>query len=210
MGTQIVKPEVLADIPQTDIARPELETALTLLERDAVALPALRERANSITITDADTYAQVGAVLSEVRTIKETPKDRLGSFYTVVRRVITFLDTQSNKVKNACTEIEGICLPKMKAWEQRESAEAKEENAKPAIPSVPGYRRSTTYHATFDKPEDFDKMLKRFFTTKSRDERTYLRKFMTWDDKELNKEAREVKDPKALEKKIPGCRAWSA
>jgi len=225
--TETDRPAVLDVIPSPsmEIPKRDWDNSCAALDQDAAVLPQLRAKAESIKVVDEATYAEMGAVLTQVRLIKQAPLNRLGWVDTIIKRARGLYDQACNRVKNECTMIEDICKKELKTWEFREAPAAKAEEkqtnkarakdglppveVKPNIPKIEGYRRSTTYKATFDKSEDFDKMLRRFFTTKSRDERTYLRKFMTWDEKELNAEARDVKDPKELMKRIPGVRAWA-
>lgn len=225
--TEIVhRPEVLSPIPPTELDRASLQNALDELVRDSDGLDALYANARAIEITDAVTYAQCGQYLSEARAVKPAPQNRLGNFYMLVRRVLTFLDTNANRVKNRIAEIEAVCLSKMKPYEQKELEETKKEQAavnkvatkkglpevtvKPALPSVAGYRRSTTYHATFDTPADFDKLLRAWKNSKDKQTWEYLRKFLTFDEKKLNEEARELKDPALMMRKIPGVRSWQS
>jgi len=219
--------EVVIHLPETSISPKDLMESIKLLDMDSRVLPGLKARALSIpnVIDNAETYAEAGAILTEERLLKESPTNRLGWFDTFLQRARGFYNEHAQKFTNQCTEIESILKPKLKTWEFQERPAAKADVQKtnkarakeglppivvaPAISKIPGYRASITYKATFDSPEDFDKLLKVWKNTKNKTEWAYLRQFITFNEKKLNGEARDVKNPKDLMKRIPGSRAWS-
>jgi len=193
-------------LPPTDLSRSELQDALVALEHDAIPLTQLKERARTVAQilpkeATQENYAEMGAALSEARLIKQTPTNRLGNFYMIVRRVLTYLDTQSNKTKNAVTEIEAIALPWLKAFEQRERAEAKKEGAAPALPTLPGYRKTVNYRAQVTDA-------KKFLAAYRKEPRGPLAEFVIIDEQALNKRAREMKDSKAFMAVYKYTSAW--
>ena len=201
-------------LPPTDLSRSELQDALVALEQDASPLPQLKERARTVAQIlpkDAtqENYAEMGAALSEARLIKQTPTTRLGNFYMIVRRVLAYLDTQSNKTKNAVTEIEAIALPWMKSFEQHERSEtAKEQKqmgdgavVKPNLPTVAGYRKTVNYRAQVTDA-------KKFLAAYRKEPRGPLAEFVTIDEAALNKRAREMKDSKAFMRLYKYTSAW--
>jgi len=223
VDTQIVPRQDAIPIPELEVSRPDVFTAIAETDKDSAALVALRARAESIEVTDVTTYSQLGSVLTEVRLIN--PDSHWTRLDTFIKRLRAFYDMQVNRPKNERTLIENIIKPKLKAWEQAELEATKKEQVsinktnakeglpeatvKPALPSIGGYRRSTTYHATFDTPADFNKLLKAWKNAKNKAVWEYYRQFITFNAKVLNEEARAIKDPKQLAKNIPGCRAWS-
>jgi hypothetical protein len=220
--TEVLHPAEIVPLPELEISRPAVLTAIEETEKDNLTLASLRPQAESIQVVDVATYSQLGSVLTQVRLVD--PASHWSKLDTFIKKLRAFYDMQVNRAKNERTLIEDICKKKLKAWEQRElpAAEAEEKQVnkarekqglppvevKPNLPSIGGYRRSTIYKATFDKPSDFDKLLKAWKNAKNKAVWVFYRQFITFDAKRLNEEAREVKDPKALAKAIPGCRAW--
>ena len=228
MPTEIVRPEV-SEFLQLAESSPKLGETLQTVENLTVQLPALRTKAweTQVKFPDREGYQAIGAVLTEVRGLKKQGEAHLSPFETLVSRVQTFLRTARQKHTNQCTEIEGIIIPKMKAWERAETeATAKEQKqedkraektGQPAgtvehnIPATSGYRRSTLYRV---EVTDANTLLHAYFKAasdkKTREQAVYLRQFITIDEQKLAKVFREdVKDPKVFMKQTPGVKAWT-
>lgn len=75
----------------------------------------------------------------------------------------------------------------------------------PALPKVPGIKNQTYYKCSVFNAA---LIIERFVKGEPA-EREFLRRFITVDEQEIGKYARELKDPKAAEKAVPGCRFWS-
>lgn len=208
---------------------PKVAETLATVEKLTAQLPPLKQQAQSaeVTFPNREGYQAVGAVLTEVRALKKQGEAHLSPFEVLVSRVSTFLRTARQKHVNACTEIEGIILPKMKAWERAELAETQKEQKQvekqaaktgaPAptvqhnIPTTAGYRRSTLYRV---EVTDANTLLHAYFkaaqSAKTREQAIYLRQFITIDEQKLAKVLREdVKDPKQFMKQTPGVKAWT-
>ena len=71
----------------------------------------------------------IGSVLSEVRNLRKQGEARYQPFNLIVDRVRSFLKTNLQKHTNACEEVESLCRPKMKAFEQAELEATKKEQA---------------------------------------------------------------------------------
>jgi hypothetical protein len=219
--------EQTAEIIPTRILPPDdldkLGIAVREVEDLSAQLPPLREKAKSIPVKwpDREHYLAIGAVLTEVRNLRKQGEAKFAPFDLIVQRVKDWLRTKKQAHTNACEEIEAICKPKMKLFEQAEAeAAAKEQKqinekrerrgeevvtVKPSIPSVGGYRRSTVYKV---EVIDADKLLKMWANTKSLKHRAFLRKFITLSHTALADEAREMKDPEKFMHLIPGVRCW--
>jgi len=125
MATQITKPQQINVIPATDL--PGLQSAIAEMESQCAVLPVLREKVNSIVVTDAGTYAQLGQWVAEATAIKKVPDFKLGSFLSMARRVVDWLRTEQNKHINAAEEIIGLGKGKMADYKRRETALAQAE-----------------------------------------------------------------------------------
>lgn len=226
MTTELVRPEV-SEFSQLAETAPKVAETLHTVEALTVQLPPLRTKALGFPmLPDREGYQALGAILTEVRGLKKQGEAHLSPFETLVSRVQTFLRTARQKHSNACTEIEGIIIPKMKAWERAEleatKAEQKHEDKQAAktgqpagtvqhnIPATAGYRRSTLYRV---EVTDANTLLHAYFKAaankKTREEAVYLRQFITIDEQKLAKVFREdTKDPKMFMKQTPGVRAW--
>jgi hypothetical protein len=209
-------------IPAADLTG--LESALGDVDQLTTQLAPLRETAKTLEVKwpDRQAYAVVGSVLSEVRNLRKQGEARFQPFNLIVDRVRSFLKTNVQKHTNACEEVEALCRPKMKAFEQAELEAAKAEQAAinkkadkrgdapvtvaPAIPSVAGYRRSTRYEV---EVLDADKLLKQWVDASGK-HKAYLRQFITINHQRLGEEARKLKDPDRLMKLVKGIRAFTA
>jgi hypothetical protein len=207
-------------IPSTELTG--IEKALTSVEALTVQLEPLREKAKKLEVTwpNKEKYAEIGQVLSEVRNLRKQGEAHFAPFTVIVERVKTWLRTQIQKHTNACEEIDFICRTKMKEYERRELEETQKEQKQvdrkaerngepggkvaPNLPPVAGYRRSIVYRAEL---KDITVLLKAWAKGTPK-HRAYLERFLTVDEKALNAEAREVKDPEKLMKLLPGTRAW--
>lgn len=227
MATELVRAEV-SEFSQLAETAPKVAETLQTVDKLTAQLPPLMVKARSteVTFPDREGYQAVGAVLTEVRALKKQGEAHLSPFEVLVSRVATFLRTARQKHVNQCTEIEGVILPKMKAWEKAELAETQKEQkqmekqaaktGQPAptvqhnIPSTAGYRRSTLYRV---EVTDANTLIHAYFkaaqSAKTREQAVYLRQFITIDEQKLAKVFREdVKDPKQFMKQTPGIKAW--
>lgn len=165
-----------------------------------------------------ESYAQAGELLSKIRSIKKEGEAHWAPFNIKVERVRTFLKMKLTALTNRTQEGEAHLLPKMKDWEVAERSAAKKEekqenkqreqqgrppvSVKVDVPSTPGYRRTVTYKATV---ENEDKLLANWAKATGK-EKAYLRQFICANEQRLGREAREVKDCDALNKRVPGVK----
>lgn len=207
-------------IPSSEL--PGLEMALGDVEHLTGQLAPLRAKAADIRVQFPDRagYVAIGEVLSEVRNLRKMGEARFTPFDLIVDRVKSFLRTKKQQHSNACEEIDAVCRAKMKPWEYAELEAARQEQMElnkkaaktgaapvtvtPNVPSVGGYRRSTTYPV---EVLDADKLLAQWAGASGK-HRQYLRQFITIDHKKLGEESRRLRDPDKLMKLIKGIRAW--
>jgi hypothetical protein len=209
LETQIVKPE----LPSLEL--PNLETALATAADLSAQLIPMREKAQTLKVTDTASYQELGAILSESRNMRKTQIAPLFSpFNGIITRVKDFLKMKQQAAENTCQEIEAIALPKMKDWERQElEATAKEQKklgeevkVQPNLPSVGGYRRSTTYPVEVTDGRAILKAWYKAMKDRDRKRADFLQQFITHDEQALREYARELKDPAAFMKQIPGVK----
>ena len=94
----------------------------------------------------------------------------------------------------------------------KEEAEAKANfkpvEVKPNLPTIAGSRRHRNFFAEFT---DFPVLLEAWRQARNKgdmERAAFLRRFITGDEKELNKEARDTRDSKVMENAIPGIHAF--
>ena len=180
----------------------------------------LIDKAKNLKVTwpDKQSYEAAGAILSEVRNLKKQGETVWAPFNLKVERVRNFLKQKLMAHTNRVTECEALLLPKMHEWESAEKAAARKEEEKananrmkqgappakvlPDIPATAGYRRSTVWGAYV---EDEDKLLRAWVAAAGK-EKAYLRQFICANAKQLSIEARNVKKPAELMKRIPGVK----
>lgn len=133
-----------------------------------------------------------------------------------------WLKQHENAVANRCEQIEGIILPKMKAFELAEREAAKKEEAalnkgkkpeergrvEPSLPSVQGYRKTVNYPIEVTSTEEFVKAFIHAVHRKDRERVKFLAKFLVLDEKALGEHARNLKSPEEFMKQVPGVRCW--
>ena len=211
-------------IPSTDIDRDQLTATLASVESLTLQLAPLKSKARELVLDSPEKYAELGAVLTEVRGLMKQGKAQFAPFDAIVDRVRNFLRTKLLTHQNACVEIEGMCLSKMKTYQIEEkkasAVEEKRENkarakegeepitVKPNIPSVAGYRRTTNFKAEFTS---FDALLKEFRSLDARKDKerlVFLRQFIAPNEVALGRYARETKNPDKVQKTVPGVHAW--
>jgi len=206
-------------IPKIEFDSP-LETALATNDQFLTRLMPLKTQANSIEVIDADTYARLGAVLSEVRSIRKNEIAVLWAPFTgVVNRVRDFLKQKQAAADNLCEEIDGMCRAKLKAYEVKEKAAAAAEEkqlnkksetpveVKPNIPTVAGYRKSTTYPVMIEDPKAPKALLRALLRAyKSTDTKRlqFLSQFVMIDEKALASHARKTADVAKFNKEMHG------
>lgn len=195
---------------------PGIEGALATSDQLYPKIEALDFRWRKIEVKDADTYAEMGLALNEAVALRKEWELVYSPFKLIAKRVTDFLRTKEQRGTNRIQEIEANIRAKLKSYEaiERERAEKDAEktskavghpvDVKAALPSIGGYRKTVTYKAELI---DLKKFLAALRDAKG-ERRVYLMKFLTLDEKALNKEARDVKDPDELMKRIPGIRAW--
>jgi len=209
-GTTEIIPRLQFDSP--------LETALATNDQFAPRLLPLKDKAVRFEVKDAQGYAELGAILTEVRSIRKNEIIPLWSpFSGVVERVRDFLKMKRQAAENLCEEIDMICRGKLKTYEAAEAAAAKKEEkqvqkkdpdaqVKPNIPAVGGYRRSTTYPI---KVTDHKLLLKAWLKAhkdKDKERVQFLARFIVLDEKALGAYARELQNAEEFMKQIPGVK----
>lgn len=180
----------------------------------------LIEKAKNLKVTwpDKASYEAAGAILTDVRNLKKQGEALWAPFNLKVDRVRNFLKQKLQAHLNRVTEAEGHLLQPMKDWEIAEKSAAKKEEEKlnkqrerqgappvrvqAEVPATAGYRRSTVWGAYV---EDENKLLKAWADATGK-EKAYLRQFICANAKQLSLEARNVKKPAELTKRIPGVR----
>lgn len=217
-------------IPKLQFDSP-LENALATSDTFAPKLLPLKARALELkkqieemrgkgVLYDAQTYADFGAVLSEVRSIRKNEITVLWApFFAVVERVKDFLKVKRQAAENLCEEIDALCRGEMKTLEIAEKqATAKEQKqtdktnpgatVKPNIPAVSGYRRTTNYPITVDEPKALIRACLKAYKSGDTKRFQFLAQFIILDAKKIAEHARDLKDPVKFNKEIPGvtCR----
>jgi hypothetical protein len=177
-----------------------------------------KAKALKVTWPDKTSYESAGALLTEGRNLKKQGEALWAPFNLKVERVRNFLKQKLQAHTNRVNELEGYLLQPMRDWEIAEKNAARKEEEKlnkerekrgaspvsveANVPATAGYRRSTVWGAYV---EDFDKLLRAWVTATGK-EKIYLRQFICANEKQLSIEARNVKKPAELMKRIPGVR----
>ena len=214
MADNIQTKQSVSIIPSLEM--PGIENTLGVVEALTSTLAPFKSKVMQYKVSDSHSYAELGGILSEVRAIRKQGVSMLAPFEAIVDRVRDFLRTARLKHVNACEQLEGIILPKMKQYENDEREAAAKEQAqiekktgeevtvKPNLPTVAGYRKTVNYYAEI---EDFEKFM-RAYVLASPARRKFLVQFLTINEKKLAQYARDEKNEEVVMAMIPACRAW--
>ncbi len=115
-------------IPSSELTG--LENALAELDQEAAALTAIRLKAESLTVSTDEEYAQAGAMLVEIRAVKKIPAQKINPFLEITARVTTFLRNVRTQGEEKAAAIEKILLPKMTVYDERERLRTAQEQAR--------------------------------------------------------------------------------
>lgn len=210
-------------IPTTELSG--IESALAKADQFHAQLEPLFSKARTIIVVDQPTYSELGSVLSETRSIR---KNQIAPLYApfegIIQRAKDWLKQSRLGHDNLAEQIEGICVAKLKEFENAEREAAKKEAAKlnkgkapeecatvvPNLPTVAGYRKSVTYPVEVQSFEAFMKAYATAISKKDKPRAQFLREFLALDEKALAGYARELKDPEKFNREVPGCHCQKA
>jgi hypothetical protein len=209
----MIENNVVQIIPSTELTG--LETTIGQVEGLTAQVVALRDKARVMSCSNREEYSALLQVVADERILRKQGAAMFAPFTSIIDRAKSFVKTQAQKHDNACEELEAAAKPKLKDFERKELAETQKEQdelnkkrekrdlppveVKPALPTAAGYRRTTNYPIIIEDTVKFMRAAK-----KDKD----LLKFIILDFQALAKEARDLKDPEAFNKKYPGvfCR----
>lgn len=128
MDTEVKTPTAI--IPAMDTKG--LELALAELQQEALVLPELKAQADAMKVDTPQEYADAGALLLRVRSVRKVGAFKLGPFEEIVKRVAGFLKAERAKHESQVDAIDSILSDKMAAFKRREreaaAREAEREN----------------------------------------------------------------------------------
>jgi hypothetical protein len=124
MATKIVK--VNAELVPS-IKSEELSIALAELAKEAAALPKLKQEVDAQLVTNAQEYAEMGTLLTSVRSIGKVGAFKINPFLEVAARVTNFLRGERSKHEDAAAVIANTASTKMADYKRREREAAEAE-----------------------------------------------------------------------------------
>jgi hypothetical protein len=170
----------------------------------------LKKRAD-MAVTDQASFIESAQALLDfkcyIRAVEEHFEPELAPLEEKVTRIKLQMSVLISPVKQWLRGLD----ERRKSWASLERQAAEKEAKKlgvevvPSIPTVAGTRNQIHYYA---EVSDTAKFLRAYLKAKPK-EREFLSRFLTVDQQEVGKYARETKDNQAVEKAIPGSRAWS-
>ena len=125
MATKVVKAN--AELVPS-IKSEELSIALAELAREAAALPELKLKVDAQLVTNAGEYAEMGTLLTGVRSIGKVGAFKINPFLEVAARVTNFLRGERTKHEDVAAAIANTASTKMADYkrQEREAAEAEQ------------------------------------------------------------------------------------
>ena len=104
-----------------------LEVALAGLQREGLVLPELKSQAEAMKVETAQQYAEAGAMLVQVRSLRKAGTFRLGPFEEIVKRVAAFLKAERMKHEGQVDAIDATITEKMAEFKRKEREAAQKE-----------------------------------------------------------------------------------
>ena len=209
-------------VPSNPIVLDRWTDALSDMDKFEQSAIVLHEKAKAIEVKDADSFAQAGALIAEIKSNTAQSEACMEPFKLKVRRVLDFIQQRFNRNKNRGEEARGILNVKMGDYSRKEhEATAKEEKqvnkgrkaedrvtVQPNLPKTSGVRNTTNYPI---KIVDRSKFLNAFLRADT-ERRKFLAQFLCLDESALRAHAKELKNPVEFMKQIPGvkCEAKEA
>lgn len=124
MATKIVKAN--AELVPS-IKSEELSIALAELAQEAAALPELKRKVEAQPVTNAQEYAEMGTLLTTVRSNGKMGALKVNPFLEVAARVTNFLRGERTKHEDAAAAIANTASTKMADYKRREREAAEAE-----------------------------------------------------------------------------------
>lgn len=121
----IVKSSVIEVIPSSEMQG--LENALSELKREAEVLPELKSKIDTLAVVDAQSYADMGNLLTHARSIGKMGALKLNGFLEIAARVTNFLRGERTKHEDAAAIIANTASTKMADYKRREREAAEAE-----------------------------------------------------------------------------------
>ena len=123
-----IEPRNTQLIPSTEMKG--LEMALGELRNEAAVLPELKAKADALTVTTPNQYAEAGALLTQVRSVKKAGAFKINPFLEIAKRVSDFLRNERTEHENKCLAIDDAISYKMSDFKRREREAAEAEERK--------------------------------------------------------------------------------
>ena len=123
-----IEPSKAQLIPSTEMKG--LELALGELRNEAAVLPELKAKADALTVTTPNQYAEAGALLTQVRSVKKAGAFKINPFLEIAKRVSDFLRNERTEHENKCLAIDETISYKMSDFKRREREAAEAEERK--------------------------------------------------------------------------------
>ena len=209
METQIV--------PSNPLPLPGFETALVKMDSLEQQLAPLAERARTLAVTDAASFAEAGNLIAELKRITKESEIEVAPFKLIVTRVKDFIQTRFNCNANRATEIHSWLTPKMAAYSKQDKKETAVEQkqmekkgiagtVQSNIPKVAGVRATVNYPVTITDPKLLIRAFAKAYKASDTKRVQFLSRFITLDGQELRAYAKEIKNPEQFNKELPGVK----
>ena len=207
-------------VPTNPLPLPGFELALSNMDALETSLAPLAERAQTLDVKDAGTFAEAAQVIAALKLATKESEACLAPYKLKVRQVLDFLQNRFNRNKNRAEELHGILTAKMVDYTRKERAAAEAEEKKlnkqaekrgadpvtvqPNIPKVAGVRNTVNYPITIDDPKALIRACLKAYKAPNHERFKFLVRFITLDRQELAAYAKELKDAKQFNSEIPG------
>ena len=193
----------------------KIEAALPQLDQLESQIAGLEQRAQALEVTSAESMAEAGACIREIKSVRESAKATLRPFDLAISRVKDFLRERLQKITNRGELAHAICTKKMSDYDARERelvaieqkrldraaarTGAEAGTVTPNVPTMAGARRTVTYSVgVLNKDKFIHECLKRL----AKHDDSLLR-FLVIDEAELRAVARSYQDPERMMKEVP-------
>ena len=214
--------EITEIIPLNPLPLPGIETALTTMDKLENSLAPLAERAQTLQVIDAASFAEAGELIAQLKSITKESEVTLAPFKLIVQRVKDFMQTRFNRNSNRATEIHGVLSRKMGDYTRQERPAAHKEedktnrqrekqglppvNVQPNIPKVAGVRNTVNFPITIEDPKALIKACLKAYKATDTKRFQFLAQFIKLDETTLAAHARDLKDAEKFNSEVPGVK----
>jgi len=202
-------------IPVNPIALDKWEDSLGTMDKLEQQIVPLSTRAKEIKVVDADSFAEAGAIIADLKRISKESEACMAPYKIKVRQVLDFIQTRFTRNKNHAEMAHAVLTVKMAEYSRKEKeATAKEQKqmerkgiegtVQPNLPKVAGVRSTVNYPISIEDPKALIRACLKAYKASDTKRFQFLAQFIMLDEAALRAHAKEIKNVEQFAKDCPG------